>query len=172
MAIEPPVSTTNSIGRRGMYRSDTRPPAISPSASDAEIAPHAAGPPRCALATTGPRTRNAPLNAIITRQNCRLVAHSQVWSGTPPTLREARRADRDDRPPARPGAPLPLMASISGTVPNMPIAHSVSASPGPATATTAPATAAPVICPMFITSRLIELPSWSSVSGTIWGSSA
>ena len=54
----------------------------------------------------------------------------------------------------------------------MPAAQSVSAQPGPATATTTPAAAAPVICPMFIASRLIELPSCSSVSGTTWGSSA
>ena len=54
----------------------------------------------------------------------------------------------------------------------MPIAHSVSAQTGPATATTTPAAAAPVIWPMFIISRLIELASWSSVSGTSWGSSA
>ena len=66
----------------------------------------------------------------------------------------------------------PLTASISGTVPDMPAAHSVSAQPGPANATSRPATAAPVIWPMFIASRLIELASCSSVSGTSWGSSA
>ena len=62
--------------------------------------------------------------------------------------------------------------SSSGIVPVMPIAHKVSAHPGPSTATTRPADAAPVICPVFIASLLIELPSCSSASGTIWGSSA
>src|SRR6202034_189795 len=54
IAIAAPMMTTNSIGRRGVKRSDTIPPAMSPMASAAVIAPQAAGPPRCALATTGP----------------------------------------------------------------------------------------------------------------------
>src|ERR1700691_5337891 len=78
IATAPPVSTTNSIGRRGGNRSDTRPPAIRPNASAAVIAPQAAGPPRCALATTGPSTENAPYQAIITTQNCATITHSQV----------------------------------------------------------------------------------------------
>src|SRR5208282_3166787 len=78
MATAAPVSTTNSIGRRGVNRSDTRPPAIRPNASAAVIAPQAAAPPRCSLATTGPRTENAPYQAIITTQNCATITHSQV----------------------------------------------------------------------------------------------
>ena len=64
------------------------------------------------------------------------------------------------------------MDSSSGMVPDMPSAHTDSAQPGPATATSTPATAAPVICPVFMASRLMELPLCSSVSGTSWGSSA
>ena len=60
----------------------------------------------------------------------------------------------------------------AGIVPVMAIAQSVSAQPGPNAATTRPADAAPVICPVFIASLLIELPSWRSESGTICGSSA
>ena len=99
------------------------------------------------------------------------VAHSQVWL-------------RNSVHPSRSSViiPAPLAASCrsrppfsdrsSGIVPVMPIAHKVSAHPGPSTATTRPADAAPVICPVFIASLLIELPSCSSASGTIWGSSA
>src|SRR5580698_4370499 len=78
MATAPPVSTTNSIGRLGVNRSDTRPPAIRPNASAAVIAPQAAAPPRCARATTGPSTENAPYQAIITTQNSATITHSQV----------------------------------------------------------------------------------------------
>src|SRR5579872_5008847 len=78
MAIAPPMTTTNSIGRRGVTRSDTTPPAIRPSASAAVIAPQAAGPPRCSLATTGPSTEKAPYQAISTTQNWATITHSQV----------------------------------------------------------------------------------------------
>src|SRR5579859_5974448 len=79
MAIAPPVSTTNSIGRRGVKRSAAIPPAIRPNASAAVIAPQAAGPPRCSRATTGPSTENAPYQAIITTPNWATITHSQVW---------------------------------------------------------------------------------------------
>src|ERR1035441_4740104 len=78
MAIAAPVSTTNSMGRRGVNRSDTTPPAIRPNASAAVIAPQAAAPPRCSLATTGPRTEKAPYQAISTTQNWATITHSQV----------------------------------------------------------------------------------------------
>src|SRR6202161_4083009 len=78
MAIEPPASTTNRMGLRGVIRSDITPPAIRPSESAAVIAPQAAGPPRCSLATTGPSTENAPYQAIITTQNWATITHSQV----------------------------------------------------------------------------------------------
>ena len=39
-----PISTTNSIGRRGLKRSDIRPPAMRPSDSAPVIVPQAAGP--------------------------------------------------------------------------------------------------------------------------------
>src|ERR1700678_2339798 len=78
IATAPPVSTTNSIGLRGVIRSDTRPPKMSPSASAGVMAPHAAGAPRCVLATTGPSTENAPYQAIITTQNSATITHSQV----------------------------------------------------------------------------------------------
>ena len=45
-AMRPPIVTTSSIGRRGAHRSETTPPATSPTDSAAMIAPHAAGPPR------------------------------------------------------------------------------------------------------------------------------
>ena len=78
MAIDPPVSTTNNMGRRGVNRSATKPPAIRPSASAAVIAPQAAGPPRCSRATTGPSTENAPDQAIRTTQNSATITQSQV----------------------------------------------------------------------------------------------
>ncbi|MGD0243804.1 MAG: hypothetical protein ABSB59_26290 [Streptosporangiaceae bacterium] len=58
------------------------------------------------------------------------------------------------------------MASSIGTVDTMPIPHSTSAQPAPAAATSRPARAAPDIWPVFITSRLIALASWSRRSGT------
>ncbi len=107
------------------------------------------------------------------------VAHSQVWlrnsvhpsrsSVTMPAPLAA--ANRRVRLPSSPSRPPPSDSS-SGIVPVMPIAHKISAHPGPSAATTRPADAAPVICPVFIASRLIELPSCSSASGTICGSSA
>ncbi len=66
------------MGRPGVNRSDTRPPAIRPNASAAVIAPQAAGPPRCSRATTGPSTENAPYQAIITTLNWATITHSQV----------------------------------------------------------------------------------------------
>src|ERR1700687_4341066 len=56
IAIAAPIRTTYRIGRLGDQRSATRLPTIRPVASAAEIRPQAAGPPRCALATAGPRT--------------------------------------------------------------------------------------------------------------------
>ena len=79
MAIAPPVTTTNSIGRLGVKRRAASPPAIRPNASAAVIAPQAAGPPRCSRATTGPSTENAPYHAIITTPNWATITHSQVW---------------------------------------------------------------------------------------------
>ena len=64
------------------------------------------------------------------------------------------------------------MASSSGTVVTMPMPHSKSAQPAPATATSRPATAAPDIWPLFIASRLIALASCSRSRGTRRGSSA
>src|SRR5215470_20165331 len=78
IATAAPMTTTNSIGRRGVNRSETSPPTIRPTDSAAVIAPQAAGPPRCALATTGPRTWNPPYQAIRTTPNCATIAHSQV----------------------------------------------------------------------------------------------
>src|SRR6202453_5391108 len=78
IATAPPVRTTNSIGLRGVIRSETRPPTMSPNASAEGIAPHAAGPPRCSSATAGPSTENAPYQAIITTQNSATITHSQV----------------------------------------------------------------------------------------------
>ena len=141
------MHTTNSIGLRGVYRSEIRPPRISPSASAAEIAPHAAAPPRCALATTGPSTMNAPFQAIMTRQYWITVAHSQVCLVNSAHPSRSSAIMPGSSAGAWRGRRPPLTASISGTVPDMPTAHSVSAQPGPATATSRPATAAPVIWP-------------------------
>ena len=94
---------------------------------------------------------NAPFQAIMTRQYWITVAHSQVC------LRNSAQPSRSspimlERSPAGPGRGTrpPLTASISGTVPDIPSAHSVSAHPGPAAATSRPPAAAPVICPVFI----------------------
>ena len=185
MATAPPVSTTNSMGRRGVTRSDTIPPAIRPSASAAVIAPQAAGPPRCSLATTGPSTEKAPYQAIITTANWATITHSQVCD---------RNSDQPSRSsvsmlgaalsaapaaPARGAAPgrgrrswPPRMDSSSGTVATMPIPHSARAQPGPAAATSRPAAAAPDIWPEFMARRLIALASCSMPRGTMRGSSA
>src|SRR5690242_1961795 len=66
IAMVAPMSTTNRIGRLAVYRSPIRPPMISPTASAAVIRPQAAAPPRCARATTGPSTWNAPYQAAST----------------------------------------------------------------------------------------------------------
>src|SRR5260370_40933834 len=58
--IAPPISTTNTIGRRGVNRSDTRPPTIRPTDSAAVMPPQAGGPPSRDLGSTGPPTRHAP----------------------------------------------------------------------------------------------------------------
>src|SRR4051794_19998880 len=137
MAIAPPVTTTNSIGRRGVKRSAAIPPAIRPNASAAVIAPQAAGPPRCSRATTGPSTENAPYQAIITTPNWATITHSQVWD---------RNSDQPARSSAimlRAGAALPgagtgpaaRMTISIGTVATMPAPHSTRAQPGPAAAT-------------------------------------
>src|SRR5260370_29923604 len=65
-AMLAPISTTNRIGLRGLNRSDTTPPTISPRDSAPVITPQAAGPPRYARATAGPSTLNAPYHAIST----------------------------------------------------------------------------------------------------------
>src|SRR6266849_2021452 len=102
MATAAPVSTTNSMGRRGVNRSDTRPPAIRPNASAAVMAPQAAGPPRCSLATTGPRTENAPYQAISTMQNWATITQSQV-------------CERNSDQPSRSSASIPAGGACAWT---------------------------------------------------------
>ncbi len=137
------------------------------------IAPQAAGPPRCALATTGPSTEKAPYQAIITTLNWATITHSQVCERNSDQPSRSWRNSPDD---AVSGASEPTararMDSSIGTVPTMPIPHSASAQPGPAAATSSPAAAAPDICPVFMASRLIALASCSMPRGTTRGSSA
>src|SRR5260370_2532017 len=76
IAMAAPMTTTNSIGRRGVNRSETRPPAIRPTASAAVIAPQAPGPPTGAPATTGPPTWNAPYHAITPTPTLATSTHS------------------------------------------------------------------------------------------------
>src|SRR5580658_6789747 len=188
MATAPPVSTTNSMGRRGVTRSDTIPPAIRPSASAAVIAPQAAGPPRCSLATTGPSTEKAPYQAIITTQNWATITHSHVCerNSDHPSRNSrnipnaARSATPDSTAPdsTAPDSTAPDSTAVArmdrsiGTVPTIPIPHNSSAQPGPAAATSSPATAAPDIWPVFMAIRLIALASCSMPLGTTRGSSA
>src|SRR5215469_14457802 len=173
MATAAPVSTTNSMGRRGVIRSDSTPPAIRPSASAAVIAPQAAGPPRCSLATTGPSTEKAPYQAISTTQNWATITHSQVCERNSD---QPSRNSRNNPEDADSGVSAPYararMDSNIGTVAAMPIPHSTSAQPGPAAATSRPAAAAPDICPVFMANRLIALASCSMPRGTTRGSSA
>src|SRR5579863_3063013 len=119
-AIAAPVSTTNSIGRRGVTRSDTTPPAIRPNASAAVIAPQAAGPPRCSLATTGPSTEKAPYQAISTTQNWATITHSHVCEMNSD---QPSRSSRNSPDAAGPVAPDPTgaarMDSSIGTVPTI-----------------------------------------------------
>ena len=74
-----PIPATGSIGRRGARHNDSRPPATRPTDCAAMIAPQAAGPPRWALATTGPSTSNPPNQASMTTQYWATMTHSQVW---------------------------------------------------------------------------------------------
>jgi hypothetical protein len=166
-----PVSTTNCMGLRGVNRSEARPPTIRPQESEAVIAPHAAGPPRCCLATTGPSTWNAAYQAIMIRQNWTTTTHSQVCerNSVQPSRSSASIAAGL---PAGGGARVPRTASINGTVPVIPTPHTVIAQPGPAAATSSPPAAAPAIWPEFIASLLIELASCNSASGTSCGSNA
>ena len=179
IAIAPPVSTTKSMGRRGVNRSAARPPAIRPNASAAVIAPQAAGPPRCSRATTGPRTENAPYQAIITTQNWATITHSQVCernSDQPSRSSVSMLRGAPSGSAAVASCPVtgrePRMASSIGMVLTMPMPQSTSAQPAPAAATSRPAMAAPAIWPTFITSRLIALASCSRSRGTRRGSSA
>src|SRR5579875_3768507 len=168
-AITMPMGTTNNMGRRGENRSATSPPPIRPTDSDAVIAPQAAGPPRCARATTGPSTWNAPYQAIMTAEYCSTVAQNQVRERT------SDQPSRNSRIMLRCTVrTFPTVRSISstGTVPIMPSPQMASAQPGPVAATTRPATAAPSIWPPFIASLLSALAWVSSPAGTILGSSA
>src|ERR1700761_6509898 len=65
-AIDPPLAATNRIGRLGDDFSETRPPAISPVASQAEIRTQADAPPRCAFASAGPSPWNPAYQAAST----------------------------------------------------------------------------------------------------------
>ena len=177
MATAAPVSTTNSMGRRGVNRSDTRPPAISPNASAAVIAPQAAGPAQMFPGDHRAEDRERPVPG---HHHDAELRDDHPQPGVRPELRPAltqlaehvragrcrrlRRSARLSRP-AR-------MDSSSGTVLTMPIPHSDRAQPGPAAATSRPATAAPDICPVFMASRLIALASCSRPRGTRRGSSA
>ena len=142
------------------------------------IAPQAAGPPRCSRATTGPRTENAPYQAINTTQNWATITHSQVCERN--SDQPSRNSVSMLRPVSGPAAVVsrpvtgrePRMASSIGMVLIMPMPQSTSAQPAPATATSRPAMAAPDIWPTFITSRLIALASCSASRGTRRGSSA
>src|SRR3984893_14569199 len=142
IAIAAPMTTTNSIGRRGVNRSETRPPAIRPTASAAVIAPQAAGPPRCALATTGPRIWNAPYQAISTTPNCATIAHSQVCERN--SDQPSRRSRSMPVPPV-PALAVARMLSRIGTEPSMPTPHAASAQPGPNAATHRPAPTPPPV---------------------------
>src|SRR5579875_370166 len=167
--ITAPIATTNSIGRRGTRRMATRPPATRPTDSAAVIAPHAAGPPRSVLATTGPSTWNAPYQAIITTQYWPTIAHSQVCDRN--SVQPSRMSASTLVPVSRTGA-VARMASSSGTVVTTPAPQVARAQPGPTAATTTPATAEPAICAAFIASRLIALPCWRSSPGATAGSRA
>src|SRR6202050_3654733 len=152
IATAPPVSTTNSMGRRGVTRSDTSTPAIRPSASAAVMAPQAAGPPRCALATTGPSTEKAPYQAIITTPNWATITQSQVCdrnSDQPSRSSASMLAGGGTAVPAAPararGSWPPRMGSSSGPVATRPMPHGAGPQPGPAAATSRPAAAAPDI---------------------------
>src|SRR5712692_7099165 len=169
IAIAPPISTTNSIGRRGVNRSDTRPPTIRPTDSAAVMAPQAAGPPRCDLATTGPSTWNAPYQVIMMTPNWATIAHSQVCERN--SDQPSRRYLSMPEWCARSTATAPIRSS-GGMVPIMPIPHAASAQPGPNAATHTPATTAPPICPAFIAIRLSALACCSSSAETTLGSSA
>jgi hypothetical protein len=169
IAIAAPMMTTNSIGRRGVKRSDTIPPAMSPMASAAVIAPQAAAPPRCALATTGPRIWNAPYHAMRTTPNCSEIVHSQV-------------CERNSDQPSRRSRsrlvswvlafPVARMLNSIGTEISEPTPQTASAQPGPNAATHSPATTAPPICAAFVARRLIALACCSRSPGTSLGSSA
>src|SRR5579859_4717040 len=173
MATAPPMSTTNRVGLRGVNRSEISPPAIRPNESAAVMAPQAAGPPRCSLATTGPSTWNAPYQAIITTQNWQTITQSQVCERNSAQPSRSSRNNPDEAAPAvsAPTARARMDNSI-GTVAAMPAPHSTSAQPGPAAATSRPPAAAPDICPVFMAIRLIALASCNIPSGTTRGSSA
>ena len=163
------MMATNRVGCRGVNRSESIPPAIRPTDSAAVIAPQAAGPPRCALATTGPRTPNAPYQAIRTTANWSTITHSQVCerNSDQPSRRSRIRPDSCVRT-----ATVTRMASSIGTESSMPAPQTASAQPGPNAAVHRPATLAPAIWPPFMTRRLTALASCSRVAGTSRGSSA
>ncbi len=168
-AMTPPISTTNSTGRRGAKRSDSSPPAIRPTDSAPVMMPQAAAPPRCARATTGPSTWKQPYQAIRITPNCSTVTHSQVCERN--SDQPARRSRSMLECSARPKAGR-LTRSISGIVANMPAPQASSAQPGPTAATTKPATTAPPIWPPFMASRLTALACCSCAAGTTRGSRA
>ncbi len=169
IAMAPPIRTTNRIGRRGVKRSETSPPTISPTDSAAVIAPQAAGPPRCARATTGPSTWNEPYQAIRIAPNWATIAHSQVCdrNSDQPARRSRSMLDRSWRP-----NPRTRTRSIIGIVPSIPAPQISRAQPGPRAATQKPATTAPPIWPPFMASLLTALACCSTSPGTSRGSSA
>ena len=105
----------------------------------------------------------------MTTQNCATMTHSQVCE-----MNSAQPSRRSLRIPADGAgrAGFARMASSIGTVPVMPTPQIVSDQPGPIAATAMPATAAPLICAAFITSRLSALACCSRSPGASTGSRA
>src|SRR5712691_871793 len=169
-AITAPPNTTNTIGRRGAHRSETRPPTPKPTPSAAVIRPQACAPPRWALATAGPSTWKPPYQAARTTVNWSTVTQSHLCDQNSDQPSRSSRTilracpDSSASPSAQAGPSR--IASINGTAAKIPKPQTASAHPGPNSATHSPASAAPPIIATFITSRLSALASCNWREGT------
>ena len=157
-------AATNRIGRRGVNRSETRPPTIRPTDSAAVIAPQAAGPPRCALR----HHRTEDLEPSVPgHEDHAELGHDRPQPGVraelgPALAQLAEHARRSVHPDVAGGAGCQQQRDGAQHARRR---RRAAPSPGPNTATHSPASTAPAIWPPFMASRLIALASCSISPG-------
>src|SRR5450756_1558243 len=155
-------------GRLGLIRSAISPPITAPAPNEAPIKPHADAPPRCCLATIGPRTRNAAKPKFHKACAPRLSRyHVRVVTASRPSFSSRQKLDRTE--PATRGtrssaSEIALTTKVTASMPKT--------QPGPNTATSTPAIAGP---PTWVALRdrpISAFACWRCAALTVWGTSA